>query len=263
MNRILVKIKNAIKDSGLLRSFKVREKLAADYLRGEGLEIGALHQPLKTPPGVIVRYVDITTREENIGRFPELDPSRIVVTDHVEDGFLLAGIADASQDFVIANHVLEHADNPLKVLLNWGRVVKPRGIMMVTVPIAEQCFDKGRGETQLEHFVEDYRLNEAGDTGLFRDRNREHFAEWMRIAAPRVAKIRGEGDGAADEENMAQRLKEMSEAENADIHFHTFSEASFAGLLECFASDIAGNFQVMEIRVSRGGSEVAAILKKL
>lgn len=263
MNKILIKLKNAIKESGIFPSYKVREKLASRYLRGEGLEIGALHLPLKTPRNVIVKYVDIATREENIRRFPELDASRIVNTDYLENGFEIGSIADVSQDFVIANHVLEHSDNPLKVLLNWGRVIKPSGILMVTVPIAARSFDRGRRETQLEHFVEDFRLNETGEKALFRRKNREHFAEWLRTAAPRVARMRGGQETALEGESMAKRLDEMSEAENTDIHFHTFSKASFAAFIEYFATEIAGNFRVLEIRGSRGGSEVAAILKKL
>jgi hypothetical protein len=58
-------------------------------------------------------------------------------------------------------------------------------------------------------------------------------------------------------------LEEVSESENTDIHFHTFSRASYARFVECFAAEIAGNFRVMEIRGSRGGAEVVAILRKL
>jgi SAM-dependent methyltransferase len=262
MKRVLVTVKNAIKESGLFPSFKVREKLAAVYLRGVGLEIGALHLPLKTQRNVIVKYVDIATREENIRRFPELDASRIVTTDYLENGFEISSIPDLSQDFVIANHVLEHADNPLKVLLNWGRVIKPQGIMMVTVPVANRCFDKGRSATPLEHFMEDYRLNETGEKAVFRERNKEHFAEWLRTAAPKVVKLRGGEVSQPDEENFALRLEKMSEAECVDIHYHTFCVTSFKKLLDYFVADISKDFQVMEICSSRGGSEVVAIMKR-
>lgn len=263
MKRALITIKNAVKESGLLPSYRVREKLAVLYLQGEGLEIGALHLPLKTPRDVIVKYVDIATREENIRRFPELDGSRIVNTDYLENGFEVTTIADASQDFVIANHVLEHADNPVKILLNWSRVLKPGGIIMVTVPVAARCFDKGRLETPLEHFIDDYRLNEAGEPALFKERNREHFAEWLRTAEPNVIKLRGGIVSEPDEESFARRLEKMSEAESMDIHYHTFSEASFKKLLDYFVAEIARDFRVMEIRGSRGGGEVVAIMKKL
>jgi SAM-dependent methyltransferase len=263
MKRILGVIKNAVKESGLLPSFKVREKLAARYLKGEGLEIGALHFPLKTPKEVIVKYVDIAGREENIRRFPELDGSRIVNTDYIENGFELATIPASSQDFIIANHVLEHANNPVRVLLNWGRVLKPEGIMLVTVPVAARCFDKGRLETTLEHFMEDYRLDETGDTALFRENNREHFMEWLQVSEQNLARARGDAVPKMDRSTLEKRLEEMSGAEDVEIHFHTFSETTYKRLMEHFAANVAGNFQVMGIHRSRGGAEVVAILKKL
>ena len=256
-------IKNVVKESGLLPSFKVREKLAAGYLKGEGLEIGALHFPLKTPNDVIVKYVDIAGREENIRRFPELDGSRIVHTDYIENGFELATIPAFSQNFIIANHVLEHADNPLRVLLNWGRVLKLEGIMLVTVPIAARCFDKGRRETTLEHFMEDYRLKETGEAALFRESNREHFMEWLQVSEPNLARARGDADPKQNGSTLEKRLEEMLGAERVEIHFHTFSEKSYKRLMEHFAVNVAGNFQVMDLRRSRGGAEVVAVLKKL
>jgi SAM-dependent methyltransferase len=263
MKRFIAAIKNAIKESGILPSFRVRERLAASYLKGEGLEIGALHFPLKTPGGVVVRYVDIAGREENIRRFPELDASRIVNTDHIENGFELATIPASSQDFIIANHVLEHAGNPLKVLLNWGRVLKPDGILLVTVPVAARCFDRGRRETTLEHFMEDFRVEGAGDARLYRERNREHFLEWLQVSEPNLARARGDAEAIMDGSTLEKRLEEMSGADDVEIHFHTFSEKSYKRLLEHFAAHVAGNFQLMDIRLSRGGAEVAAVLKKL
>jgi SAM-dependent methyltransferase len=263
MKRFIAAIKNAIKESGILPSFRVRERLAASYLKGEGLEIGALHFPLKTPEGVVVRYVDIAGREENIRRFPELDASRIVNTDHIGNGFELATIPASSQDFIIANHVLEHAGNPLKVLLNWGRVLKPDGILLVTVPVAARCFDRGRRETTLEHFMEDFRVEGAGDARLYRERNREHFLEWLQVSEPNLARARGDAEAIMDGSTLEKRLEEMSGADDVEIHFHTFSEKSYKRLLEHFAAHVAGNFQLMDIRLSRGGAEVAAVLKKL
>jgi ubiquinone/menaquinone biosynthesis C-methylase UbiE len=263
MQSILLRIKNAIKESGVLPSYKVREKLATLHLRGEGIEIGALHLPLKTPRDVKVKYVDIATREENIRRFPEVDSSRIVHTDYLEDGFEIKSVPDSSQDFLIANHVLEHSDNPFKVLLNWSRVLKPGGIMMITVPIAARCFDRNRQKTSLEHLVDDYLLNEDGEVAAFRQKNREHYEEWYRTSAPIVARMRGKVEKEQSGTNGSEWLEDLQGADYGDIHFHTFSMESFASFADCFASRIAGNFRVVELRSSRGGSEVAAIVKKL
>jgi hypothetical protein len=49
-----------------------REEIAAAYLRGEGLEVGALHLPLKLPAEARARYVDRMTVEELRRHYPEL-----------------------------------------------------------------------------------------------------------------------------------------------------------------------------------------------
>ena len=62
----------------------------------------------------------------------------------IDDGFELATIPPDSQDFVIANHLLEHAPNPLQTLLNWHRVLKKNGILFMTLPNGARNFDQGR-----------------------------------------------------------------------------------------------------------------------
>jgi predicted SAM-dependent methyltransferase len=54
----------------------------------------------------------------------------------------LVGIVNLSQDFIIANHVFEHLDNPLKALIEWHRVLKGGGILFLTVPDKRRTFDK-------------------------------------------------------------------------------------------------------------------------
>ncbi len=52
-------------------------KNAFPFLRGSGLEIGALHEPFPVPAGIKVTYVDNLTVEEAVARFPEIDASKI------------------------------------------------------------------------------------------------------------------------------------------------------------------------------------------
>jgi SAM-dependent methyltransferase len=263
MKRVLAGLKNAIKKSGLLPSFTVREKLAAEYLHGAGLEIGALHFPLKVPRGVVVKYVDYATREENAGKFPELVAADIVETDYIENGFELASLPAGSQDFIIANHVLEHAENPIRVLLNWGRLLRPEGILMVTVPVAERCFDKGRPQTTLDHLKEDHRQAETGELSLLRERNREHFVEFLEISVPNDLRHKGSRVPELSESARAERIEELIASERADMHFHTFSIESYRKFVEYFVACCATDFSVREVRRSRGGAEVVAILRKL
>jgi ubiquinone/menaquinone biosynthesis C-methylase UbiE len=41
---------------------------------------------------------------------------------------------DGSLDYVVANHVLEHCADPVRVLREWRRAVRPGGIIGLVVP---------------------------------------------------------------------------------------------------------------------------------
>ena len=95
---------------------RVRRQLARRFLRGDGLEIGALNLPLWMPRGARVRYVDRKPLEGLRAEYPEWAAWDIVAPDVVADGETLAGIPDASADFVVANHFLEHTEDPIGTL---------------------------------------------------------------------------------------------------------------------------------------------------
>ena len=73
----------------------VRAKLAAEFLRGGGIEIGALHLPMVLPTGVSVRYVDRMTLPELRAHYPELEGCDLAPVDVVDDGELLSTIEPA------------------------------------------------------------------------------------------------------------------------------------------------------------------------
>ncbi|MCM0084052.1 class I SAM-dependent methyltransferase [Geomonas sp. Red32] len=255
---MLSAVKNCIK--GVIPSFKVREKLAAKYLKGSGVEIGALHLPLRVPRGVTVKYVDYCTRDENIHKFPELTASNVVETDFVEDGFQLQTFDEGSVDFVIANHVLEHADDPVGVLLNWLRVIRPGGIVMATVPIMARCFDRGREETSVEHLLEDHRLVASGRIDEFRIRNRRHFHEVITISLRN--QIGADSFKTMSAEELEATVSAMASAERPDTHYHTFSADSYTHFLQAFTAEFAPDVNVLAVNSSRGGTEVVAFLEK-
>jgi hypothetical protein len=101
-----------------------REMLAHFYLKGEGLEIGALHNPLTVGPKAKVRYVDRMSVPDLKKHYPELNNLPLVPVDIVDDGEHLKTIADGTQNFVIANHFIEHCSNPIETFRNLFRVLK-------------------------------------------------------------------------------------------------------------------------------------------
>ncbi len=73
--------------------------MAAIYLRGHGIEIGALHRPHRVPGSANVKYVDRMTVPDLRRQYPELAAEKLLPVDIVDNGERLATIADRSQDF--------------------------------------------------------------------------------------------------------------------------------------------------------------------
>lgn len=243
---------------GLLGLEETRRRLALRHLPagGQGLEIGALHCPLPLPPGARARYVDHHTADELRRLRADAGPG-IVGTDILADGFALGCIAGASQDFVVANHVLEHATDALGTLENWLRVLRSGGVLFVAVPRGERCADRGRAVTTVGHFLEDRRLVAAGDAAAMRARDRVHVEEHLAIAAPALARERGEPWQPPQGEAREREIARLLGADSSQIHHHVFTQDSLAALLGLLGDRIRIE------RVARSSVEIVAIVRKL
>ena len=69
---------------------------------------------------------------------------------------LLGALADESQDFVIASHIIEHLANPLAMLVDIHRVLRDGGLLVLIVPDRHVTFDRSRQPTPLVHLVDEY-----------------------------------------------------------------------------------------------------------
>lgn len=116
---------------------------------------------------------------------------------YVVEASHLQGIADASYDFVLSSHCIEHLANPLLGLSEWIRVLKEDGLLVLVVPHKDGTFDHRRPVTALAHMIQDFdmqmqeddlthldeilRLHDlrmdyrAGDLQTFRERSRHNF----------------------------------------------------------------------------------------
>jgi len=72
------------------------------------------------------------------------------------DAVNLKMIQDESYDFVLASHVIEHIANPIKALLEWRRVLKEGGVLLLVVPHKDGTFDHNRQATTLQHLIHDF-----------------------------------------------------------------------------------------------------------
>jgi predicted SAM-dependent methyltransferase len=239
-------MKRGFRDSYLRGSLgdakTLREDLALRFLRGEGIEIGAMDYPLRMPGEARVRYVDYLDEAGLLAEYGTSLPEgkMPVVPDIVDDGAKLASFADESLDFIVANHMLEHVEDPIGALENHLRVLRAGGILFMAIPDARFTFDAPRPRTSLEHLVRDHREGPQIS-------RREHYEECARL-------IEGHTDATID-----QRIAEM-EAADLRPHFHVWEPITFAGFLASLELSFSlellqaseGEFIVI-IRKTRGG----------
>jgi SAM-dependent methyltransferase len=188
-----------------LQEFKIgaREELARTFLRGSGIEIGALQRKLVLPSSCEVRYVDRMSMPDLLHHYPELQGMPLQAPDLIDDGEALNTVAGRSLDFVIANHFFEHSQNPIQTLRNFLRVLKPTGVLFLAVPDKRYTFDSERPSTAFSTLEETYRTGERRDRTAL-------FAEWARFV---------EQTGEADVPAKARQLME----ETYSIHYNVWN----------------------------------------
>ena len=217
-----------------------REALAAIFLSGDGIEIGALHQPLKVPEAARVRYVDRMATPELKTQYPELAALPLVDVDIIDNGETLATVADGTQAFVVANHFLEHCQNPFQTVQNIFRVLRPGGLLYMAVPDKRYSFDSARPCTTLDHLARDY----AEGPQISK---RAHFEEWSRLVNKRA-------DAALVEEEV-QHLMNI----DYSIHFHVWGAAELAEFLLALR-----DYVTLELELFlRNGPENLFVLRKV
>jgi len=223
---------------------RVRKKLALRHVRGDGIEVGALHQPLRVGRQARVRYVDRLSKDDLLAQYPEFKSKHLVEPDIVDNGEKLAKFTDGSLDFVIANHFIEHCEDPLGTLKTFLAKLKDGGILYLAVPDKRFCFDRGRPLTAWEHVYRDF-----ADGGKWS--RREHFTDYTRFVH-----FQHETPSACEVERVADKLMRR----DYSIHFHVWTLESFRDLLQKFKATICGEFDELESRLNY--HEAIFILRK-
>ena len=227
-----------------------RREFAERFLAGEGLEIGALHLPLRTPSRAHVRYVDRMSVEDLRAEYAELAEWDLTPVDVIDNGELLSTIPEASQDFIVANHFLEHCEDPIRTIGTHLGKLRPGGVLFYAVPDKRYTFDSRRPVTPLDHMVADH------EQGPERSRRR-HYDEWTHLVVDGEAPAGAEGD--AFEEWAARRARELEE--NAySIHMHVWTQAEFLGLILHCRDRFEGSFDIEA--AARQGIEFIVVLRK-
>lgn len=200
--------------------------LFRDCVRGRrGLEIGGpspffrsflpIYECMEVLDNCV--FANTTVWEGNVGEPFVYHPAKPAGHNYIADGTDLHQFADASYDFVLSCHNLEHIANPVKALKGWIRILRPQGSIILVLPDGRRTFDHRRTPTPVSHMLADYAAG-IGEDDL------THLEEIL--AKHDLSK----DPGAGDWENFRQRS--MKNLEFRCLHHHVFNTANVRELLE-------------------------------
>jgi SAM-dependent methyltransferase len=199
-------------------------QLLVENFTGTGYEVGAGNRPTSVSANSDVIYVDAFTFDEaSDGSFIGVSNDSFVsvsIYDTVEN---LKDVPDASSEFFILCHVIEHIPNPIRAIRTLYSKLKPGGTLFLVVPWGAYTFDRSRPNTSLHHLVADYLVPSS-------DRNIEHYLEFS--------------DLAKRDENWIEDAME-SHKKSKDTHLHVFSPQSIEPVLDfCKSIDPWSNIKI-------------------
>ena len=186
-------------------------KIAREYCKGEGIEIGGLHSRLQVDAKVKnLDYLDTKTLKEQYKNDKNINLNDLWEVDIVSLAWDLSEIESNSLDFVMSSHVLEHLPNPGVAIQEWIRAVKPGGTVFFIVPDMRFTFDKDRSLTDIDILLEKHKSRTQKvpyDT----------YEEFSILTNGKVGKTK--------REITKESIQRMYD-EQANIHVHTFTEES-------------------------------------
>lgn len=182
-------------------------------IKGSGLELGpGLAPRIRPADGIDIQYVEEKAPhewQEVYGRgsasMDQLTPD-VLERYRVGSAITLAEWPAESLDFIFSNHVFEHLENPLQVLLNWLRRLKSGGAILAVIPDTRFTFDLRQKTSTLEEMIAEEAAggHEIADT---------KYERWCEFTAPY---------------NTVENLKQR----NYSIHVHYYTPALFRSMAE-------------------------------
>jgi SAM-dependent methyltransferase len=220
-----------------------RWRIAAAWLKGDGIEIGALYRPLIVPPQARVRYADHLDEQGLRDHYPELANEKFAPVDIIGTAEDLSNIDADSLDFIIANHLFEHLEYPIKALGEFQRVLRAGGVLYMALPDQRVGIDHRRPVTRIEHLLDEHR-NGA-------EKNRvDHYRSWV---------VDCEGLPEQADERTAMLM-----AMNYSIHFHVWRADGFLEFLAAAKKEANLDFELVAFSPPEypGDDEFIIVLSK-
>jgi len=128
----------------------------------------------------------------------------------------LSVMDDASYDFILSSHNLEHFANPVRALKEWQRIIRPGGGLILVLPNCAHTFDHRRNPTTVTHMLEDF------DQGTPED-DFTHLPEILQRHDLTMDPLAGSAEEF--------RQRSLNNFTNRCLHHHVFNEDNSRELL--------------------------------
>jgi len=228
---------------------EVRRYLANKYLSGDGLEIGAQNIPVELTTGrARVKYIDRIPKEESAA-LHELPLEGIVTPDFCLEADSLTAFNDNSIDFIIANHILEHTEDPVSALAEWFRVLRPNGVLFLSVPnyLANE-YDFRRHPVEMEHLIT---VHQSADPSGRWQHKIEHWKE-------NIIKVE---DIGGEDPRFNECLQFFMERDYR-IHFHVFDLNLVEQMLEYIRGTLSVGINIVDAFYFHRSYEILVVIRK-
>lgn len=196
-----------------------RQAIAGIFVKGKGVEVGAGARPFPIPRGTECFHGDVLDAA-SLAKYFGTDR---VALDGAIDAQTMRGVPEASLDFAISAHVIEHLHDPIGSIRATIATLKPGGVFILVAPELTQTWDKRRPPTTLEHVIQDSR--DGGASTRY-----QAAEEHCRYVYPELT----------GKEFTEQEIRETATRlafEGADLHIHAWRAVDFAKMLEYVAKD--------------------------
>ena len=130
-------------------------------------------------------------------------------------------IGSGAYDVLLSSHMIEHTTNPIKVLLEWARIVRSGGLFLIIAPDKERNFDHYRPTTTLQHMIDDFEASRGED-------DQTHLNESVEMNDYSMMSFDKETFRSGATRNLETRY----------LHHHIFTLTSLRQLLEYMKLDI-------------------------